>query len=116
MCRSQTVAYVGNKLTPLDSANRLLPASDSANITDYAGIAYRRDLGDFMAVQEHYPRNTSRWGGAPATRTRFLEGLPSRVPLLLPDIRGCRMCEELKHLCCDCTYNNMCFGRPAPPT
>ena len=67
------MAYVANRLAPLDTHNKLLPASDSANITDYAGIAYRKDTGEFMAVQEHYPHNTARWGG---TRSVWL--LPNK--------------------------------------
>ena len=79
MCahRSQTVAYVQNRLTPLDIQNKLLPASDSANITDYAGIAYRKDIGDFMAVQEHYPHNTAKWGGARARPGPSLNHAPA---------------------------------------
>lgn len=62
--RSQSIAYVPNRLAPLDSSNKLVALAGDANRTNYAGIAFCADTGTFMAVQEHRPRNTTRWGSA----------------------------------------------------
>jgi hypothetical protein len=48
----------------MDERNKLLSVSSALESSNFAGIAYRPDTASFMAVQEHVPRNASRWGGA----------------------------------------------------
>ena len=64
MRRSQTIAIVPERLAPMDERNKLLGVSSALESSNFAGIAYRPDTAAFMAVQEHVPRNASRWGGA----------------------------------------------------
>lgn len=62
--RSQTVAYIPDRLLPLDEKNKLISLSSALEGPNFAGIAYRPDTGNFMAVQEHVPHNSTRWGSA----------------------------------------------------
>lgn len=51
-CRSQTIACIPNRLTPMDNSNKLVALSTYTNRTDYEGIAYQSDTGGFLAIQE----------------------------------------------------------------
>jgi hypothetical protein len=51
-CSSQTLAYIPNRLTPLDDSNKLVAISSHINKTSFGGIAARRDAGGLLAVQE----------------------------------------------------------------
>lgn len=50
--RSQTIACIPNRLTPLDNSNKLVSLATYTNVTVYEGIAYQSSTGGFLAVQE----------------------------------------------------------------
>ncbi|BDA43497.1 hypothetical protein COCOBI_04-5090 [Coccomyxa sp. Obi] len=49
---SLTIAYIPNRLSPMDDSNKLVAVSSNINKTTFGGIAAKRDDGGFLAVQE----------------------------------------------------------------
>ena len=61
-CSTQGIAYVPNRMAPLDSSNKLIGIANNTERTTWGGIAHRGDNGAFLAVQERRSSNSS---GAP---------------------------------------------------
>jgi hypothetical protein len=97
VCSSQYIAVIPNRLTVLDSSNKLVALSSTANRTNYDGIAYRSDIGGFLAVQERRMSQTTGQFFSLASavhKCHFLQKtcLGMCQPFVEERIQGCAAC------------------------
>ena len=77
-CSTQGIAYVPNRMAPLDSSNKLIGIANNTERTTWGGIAYRNDAGAFLAVQERRGASNSSSAPPPSEPQGSLKESPKR--------------------------------------